>query len=126
MNHQPMKMFSTNQIICLDFQNSSLYCEVIDLAQSQNLGWLRPVILVDSSDDKDQLTRQGEVYDLRYSSDLLWNVEKFRHVFDTEYIEFISQLEEYDWTEDKAFFARQKLREFLLEICLYYSSSSSS
>jgi hypothetical protein len=112
-----MTMLKKNQIVCLDHQNKSLYCEVIDVIESRDLCWVRPIMLVSLLDQNCLLKpKRGNVCDLRYSSDLFWNLKGFRPVFDTEYIEFVSKLEEYDWAKDKSHLARRQLRCFLEEI----------
>lgn len=111
--------FSRNEIVCLKHQHKSLYCEVIDIIKIRSMGWFRPIMLIDSPDNfYFNEHPKGEIYDLRFSSDLLWHLSVFLPVLDTEYLTFFSKLEEFNWNEQKYHLARQKLRSFLEEIYL--------
>lgn len=112
-----VKTFSCNEIVCLKHQNKSLYCEVIDIIISRSMGWFRPVMLVNFDEDNVDFQPIGKVDDLRFSSDLLWHLDLFSPVLDTEYITFFSQLKEPFWNEEKSVLARKKLRYFLEEFC---------
>ena len=112
-----MSIFIPSQIVCLDSPNYSLYCEVIEIITSRFLCWVRPVILVNKQEKKpDYLTDKTCVYDLRFTSDLLWKIDDFRIVLDTEYIEFFADLQDFEFEEDKLAIAQQKLRLFIQEI----------
>lgn len=113
-----MSVFIPSQIVALDYQNKSLYCEVIDAIASRDLCWVRPIILVDKITEKtDYLTDKNDIYDLRFTSDLLWNIKDFRIVLDTEYIEFLVNLSDFEFDDEKLTLAREKLRLFIKEIC---------
>lgn len=112
-----IKNFSRHEIVCLKHQNQSLYCEVIDIIKSRSLGWVRPIMLVSFTDDNSDFQPQGEIDDLRFSSDLLWHLNFFAPVLDTEYITFFSQLKEPYWNEKKSLLAKKKLRYFLEKVC---------
>ncbi|AFZ55033.1 hypothetical protein VKI21_04655 [Cyanobacterium aponinum UTEX 3222] len=121
-----MSVFIPSQIVALDYQNKSLYCEVIDACcvadpfgiASRDLCWVRPIILVDKMTEKtDYLTDKNDIYDLRFTSDLLWNIKDFRIVLDTEYIEFLVNLSDFEFDDDKLKLAREKLKLFIKEIC---------
>ncbi|WPF87725.1 hypothetical protein WEU38_13010 [Cyanobacterium aponinum AL20118] len=113
-----MSVFIPSQIVALDYQNKSLYCEVIDAIESRDLCWVRPIILVDKMTEKtDYLTDKNDIYDLRFTSDLLWNIKDFRIVLDTEYIEFLVNLSDFEFDDDKLKLAREKLKLFIKEIC---------
>ncbi|BAQ64224.1 hypothetical protein [Geminocystis sp. NIES-3709] len=114
-----MLKFVNSQIICLDSQNKSLYCEVIDIVNDRQICWVRPVILVDlKAQDNNYFPQKNDVYDLRFTSDLLWKIDDFRIVLDTEYIEFLANLQEFEFDEDKLTIAKQKLRFFIQEILI--------
>ncbi len=111
-----MTQFKPNEIVCLDSQNNSLYCEVIDILTEQKKCWTRPVILVTYTDG-DQYNRNiRSVFDLRFTSDLLWNMDFFRPVFDTEYISFCCHLSDFEFDEIKVDSAKKTLRKFIQEI----------
>ena len=112
-----MSSFINSQIVCLDSQNKSLYCEVIEVINDRNICWVRPVILVDvNTDDNNYYPHKSDVYDLRFTSDLLWKIDDFRIVLDTEYIQFLANLQEFQFDEDILIIAKQKLRLFIQEI----------
>lgn len=116
-NQSIINNFSPNEIVCLKHNNKSLYCEVIQIVEKRNMGWVRPVMLVNISDNiYYNLDEKAEIYDLRLSSDLLWDLSVFLPVLDTEYITFFCKLEELDWNEKNINFAKQKLKHFLEEI----------
>lgn len=112
-----MSSFINSQIVCLDSQNKSLYCEVIEVINDRNICWVRPVILVNlNAQDNNYFSSKNDIYDLRFTSDLLWNINDFRIVLDTEYIQFFSNLQEFEFDEDILIIAKQKLRIFIQEI----------
>lgn len=112
-----MSQFVISQIVALDSQDKSLYCQVIDIIKERQMCWARPIILVDlKNKDNDYLLSKNIVYDLRYTSDLLWKIDAFRLVLDTEYIEFLVNIKEFEFDEEKLLLAKQKLRLFIREI----------
>lgn len=112
-----MSTFINSQIVCLDTQNKSLYCEVIDIVNERNICWVRPVILVDlKAKDNNYFSHKNNIYDLRFTSDLLWKIGDFRIVLDIEYIEFFANLQEFEFDEKTLNIAKQKLRLFIQEI----------
>ncbi|MGI0482847.1 hypothetical protein ACN4EE_18935 [Geminocystis sp. CENA526] len=114
-----MSKFINSQIVCLDCHNKSLYCEVIETTKDGFNSWVRPVILVDlQNKDNNYYPPKSDVYDLRFTSDLLWKTEDFRVVLDTEYIEFFVNLQEFEFDEDKLIIGKQQLRIFIQEMIL--------
>lgn len=112
-----MSPFIDSQIVCLDSQNKSLYCEVIEVINERNICWVRPLILVDlKAQDSKYFSKKNDIYDLRFTSDLLWKIDDFRIVLDTEYIQFFANLQEFQFDEDILVIAKQKLRLFIQEI----------
>ncbi|NCO74335.1 MAG: hypothetical protein GW795_05345 [Cyanobacteria bacterium] len=113
-----MSTFIPSQIVCLDNQDKSLYCEVIDVISSRQMCWVRPVILVNLDDNSNNYFHdKNNIYDLRFTSDLLWKLNAFRIVLDTEYIQFFASLQEFEFDEEKLLLAKQKLKLFIQEIC---------
>jgi hypothetical protein len=78
--------FQQGQIVSLDYSNQNLYGEVIEIVVSRQLCWVRPLLLVKSTQELPL------VIDLRDVSDLLWPLELFRPALDTEVIAFLGQL----------------------------------
>ena len=113
-----MAIFVPSQIVCLEGQNKSLFCEVIEMISSRSLCWVRPVILVNLTEGhSDYFSYKDNIYDLRFTSDLLWDTSDFRIVLDTEYIEFFTNLDDFEFEEDKLQWANQELRYFIQELC---------
>lgn len=112
-----MSTFIKSQIVCLDTSQKSLYCEVIDIINERNICWVRPIILVDlKAEDHNYFSNKNDVYDLRFTSDLLWKINDFRIVLDTEYIQFVANLKEFQFDENILDIGKQKLRLFIQEI----------
>ena len=78
--------FQARQIVSLDYSNQNLYAEVIEIVVSRQLCWVRPLLLVNSTQELPL------VIDLRNVSDLLWPLDLFRPALDTEVIAFLGQL----------------------------------
>ena len=112
-------MFVPSQIVSLDGQNKSLFCEVIDSIDHRSVCWVRPILLVDLSNHNSDFYDYKDVCisDLRFTVDLLWNMTDFRLVLDTEYLEFFSDLEDFEFEEDKIKLANKKLRNFIQQLC---------
>ena len=113
-----MAIFVPSQIVCLEGQNKSLFCEVIEMISSRFVCWVRPVILVNLTEgNSDYFSYKDSIYDLRFTSDLLWDISDFRVVLDTEYIEIFTSLDDFEFEEDKLQWANQELRYFIQELC---------
>lgn len=89
------------QIVCLEHDTSYLYAEVIQVIESRQLCWARPLVLllqpfdeiVDSTSDcKPLLWEQPGFYDLRQDSDLLLPLTLFRAALDTEVFSWMTSL----------------------------------
>jgi hypothetical protein len=78
--------FQPGQIVSLDYSRQNLYAEVIEIVVSRQLCWVRPLLLVNSTQELPL------VMDLQNVSDLLWPLDLFRPALDTEVIAFLGQL----------------------------------
>ena len=78
--------FQPGQIVSLDYSRQNLYAEVIEIVVSRQLCWVRPLLLVNSTQELPL------VMDLRNVSDLLCPLDLFRPALDTEVIAFLGQL----------------------------------
>jgi hypothetical protein len=76
------------QILCLEHQNTALYGEVIQINWERNLCWLRPLALLQQTEESVPI-----LYDLRQGSDLLCPNTLFRTALDTEVLPILAQLE---------------------------------
>ncbi|MBW4693595.1 MAG: hypothetical protein KME27_17765 [Lyngbya sp. HA4199-MV5] len=89
------------QIVCLEHDTSCLYAEVIQVIESRQLCWARPLVLIQQPVDAiahapnachDQPWEQPGFYDLRQDSDLLLPLTLFRAALDTEVFAWITSL----------------------------------
>ena len=111
--------FSPYQIVCLEHQQSYLYGEVIQVIESKNLCWMRPLLLAVFPrvvGTVDNFLEAKELLDLRFTSDVAYPVALFRPALDTEVIPLIGQLEILDETKEPNSSSKQKLRQFLEQI----------
>lgn len=90
--------FKPNQIVCLEHENTYLYSEVIEVVESRQTCWVRPLMLVVGSPGSELLSLvspdQLSLYDLRLGADLLWPISLFRPAVDTEVIPLLLQLDD--------------------------------
>ena len=123
-----MSNFVKNQIVCLEGKNKSLFCEVIDTIDDRCLCWVRPVILVDYKNQTSDFyhNNKQDIHDLRFTSDLLWKIDDFRVVFDTEYLDFFVTLQDFEFEETQLTLANKKLRTFIKELCEKNKSASTN
>ena len=122
-----MSTFIPSQIVCLESHNNSLFCEVIEIISIRSLCWVRPIILVNSTENSSNFYnyKNKNICDLRFTSDLLWDIADFRVVLDTEYLDFFVGLEDFEFQEDNLKLANKKLRSFIQELCLIKSQQKS-
>lgn len=89
--------FQPRQIVCLEYENTCLYAEVIEFVASRQVCWVRPLMLVVSQISNEPpplaLPEQLTLYDMRQASDLLWPANLFRSALDTEVIPLLVQLD---------------------------------
>ena len=78
--------FQPGQIVSLAHGDKWLYAEVIQVALSRRLCWVRPLLLVTFAEEPPIIT------DLRDASDILWPADVFRPALDTEVMTLLSQL----------------------------------
>jgi len=96
--------FRPCQIVCLEYENSRLYAEVVQTVEGRQVCWVRPLVLtVASSSDRtnnDELQATHvndesallQYYDLRHGADLLWPLTFFRAALDVEVLPLLSYL----------------------------------
>lgn len=83
--------FQPRQIVCLTHQATHLYAEVIQVVESRQVGWFRPLLLVEYPEDE-KLLSPPTLIDLRSGADLLCHPSLFRPAIDTEVIPLLMQL----------------------------------
>ncbi|MUL36438.1 hypothetical protein [Gloeocapsopsis dulcis] len=82
--------FQPRQIVYLENNNQRLYAEVIQVVDSRQMCWVRPLILVTFPSDPSVTFEQlPSVTDLRSTADLFWHSTLFRPALDTEVIPFL-------------------------------------
>lgn len=104
-NFQPL------QIVCLEHLASCLYAEVIQVVESRQVCWVRPLLLVESATDS-----APSVLDLRSSIDLLWSLAAFRPALDTEILPFLASLFASAPPQQSNVYARQQLNHFVQQL----------
>ncbi|MGP1383300.1 MAG: hypothetical protein ACTS2F_07030 [Thainema sp.] len=95
-------LFTPHQIVRLHCDRAYLYAEVIQLIESKNLCWARPLLLwCCDRGHSESLTAYFQqpdtypgcrLYDLRQLADLLWPTHLFQPVLDTEAIPLLTHL----------------------------------
>ncbi|HBR00890.1 MULTISPECIES: hypothetical protein [unclassified Roseofilum] len=102
------------QIVYLEVNGDRLYTEVIQIVIARGLAWVRPLILVKSTEnDSPLLTDLPPYYDVRQGPDLLWPVHAFHLAFDTEVIPIITHLGAMHPTDSNRSEHHQQLRSFI-------------
>lgn len=102
--------FQAGQIVSLEHGDMKLYAEVIQVVVSRQLCWVRPLLLVNFSQEPPLIT------DLRDTSDLLWAVNLFQPALDTEVIGFLSQVLGKEPKSGQISLAKQQFHHFIHEI----------
>jgi hypothetical protein len=67
--------FKPSQIVCLEHQNNYLYGEVIQIIESRQLCWMRPLMLAVFANDiptVNSLQEAEELWDVRLTSDVAY------------------------------------------------------
>jgi len=119
MINDSLPSFAPYQIVCLEHQQSYLYGEVIQIIESKNLCWMRPLLLAVFPrvvGAIDNFLEAKELLDLRFAADVAYPLALFRPALDTEVIPLIGQLEILDETKEPNAGSKQKLRQFLEQI----------
>lgn len=99
--------FQSGQIVFLEYGDSRLYAEVIQVVAERNLCWVRPLLLVI------QEYSLSKVTDLRSTSDLLWAINLFQPALDTEVIELYTQILIKEPKPELLPAAKQELHQFI-------------
>lgn len=118
------RVFTPQQVVYLTHGSHRLYCEVIQVVESRQLCWVRPLYLVDMTDEKEihpQLFTPKLLMDVRSTSDLLYPISLFQPALDTEVIPLLSQLHSPDMLINNNPIAKEKLHQFITKIWQEYS-----
>ena len=112
-------LFTSQQIVYLSHKNHRLYCEVIQVVESRQLCWVRPLFLVDMAEEMDiysQLPTPKLLMDVRSTSDLLYPITLFKAALDTEVIPLLTQLQVENSSVKDNKIAREELQQFITKI----------
>ena len=104
INFQPL------QIVCLEHLATCLYAEVIQVVESRQVCWVRPLLLVQYS------TEEPLLIDLRSTIDLLWSLASFRPALDTEILPFLANIFTSAPPSQSSAHARQQLNYFVQQL----------
>lgn len=107
--------FEPRQIVCLDHENTCLYAEVIQVVESRQVCWVRPILLVEFPQG-DRTSAEPLSYDLRPTVDLLWSCALFRPALDTEILPFLTHLYATPAHQESNPIARQQLNQFMAQL----------
>jgi hypothetical protein len=113
--------FQSGQIIYIPHGDSRLYAEAIQIVQSRQLCWARPLALVQPEPEL--------IHDLRQGADLLLPRSLFLTALDTEVIPIISQLsppELHEETPSNRRLAHLLLQDFIRQVCQAHPDQFSS
>jgi len=102
--------FQAGQIVFLEYKDSRLYTEVIQVVVERDLCWVRPLMLVNQDCESQQVS------DLRSTSDLLWSINLFQPALDTQVIELYSQILVKEPKPELSQTAKQKLHQFIQKL----------
>jgi len=91
--------FQPYQIVCLEHAGTCLFAEVVQLVETRQVCWVRPLFLVldavpTGTGDSDSGQDDRVYLDLRQGSDLLLPSRLFRPAFDTEVLPLLTHLYE--------------------------------
>ena len=111
--------FCPQQIVCLEHNACCLYCEVIQVVESRQLCWVRPLfltVLSEAASIYHQLSAPKILIDVRLTSDLLYPISLFRPALDTEVIPLLTQIETQNTSPNAINLAKQQLRHFITQV----------
>jgi hypothetical protein len=92
---------------------SRLYGELIQVVLSRQLCWVRPLLLVNFTQEI------PSVNDLRGTNDILWSADSFHPALDTDAIEFLSQVIVKEPKPELEAVTKQQLNYFIQKLWQY-------
>lgn len=113
--HESNWLFKVNQIICLEYQTTYLYGEVIQLIPSRGMCWFRPICMIKEDASGDRPLQKIPFVQLE-SVDLLWPVVLFRPAWDTEAISLLGDRHTHEQFPATNLSSRQYLHQFIREV----------
>ena len=121
IDKHPIIKFKTDQIVCLEGDNLSLFAEVIDNITISSRCWVRPLAILQrrssaSARSNPQSFELEFLHDLRDAAQLILPAVLFRYALDTEVLPLISVLFHPDKDAVLTLDARQALHQFIADI----------
>lgn len=115
----------THQIVSLEHEGTRLYAELIQVVESRQMWWVRPLLLgfFPSEQPSDQ---PSPIYDLRSSAHLLWPITLFRPAFDIEVIPLLSHLLALEPQSEQDPVAQQQLNQFVHKVWQAHHATSAN
>ncbi len=116
-------VFTPQQIVYLAHNSHRLYCEVVQVVETRQLCWVRPLCLADVGEEREiypQLFTPKLLMDVRSTSDLLYPIILFQPALDTEVIPLLTQLASPDGLLNHNPIAKEKLHQFITKIWQEY------
>ena len=118
--------FQPCQIVCLEHENTRLYAEIIQVVDTRQVCWVRPLMLTvlpqEAADSLHPSLERPILYDLHQSADLVWPIALFRPALDTEVIPFLVRLDDPDTPLEKNSDANKQLSCFVRQVWQAYKS----
>ncbi|GET41790.1 hypothetical protein MiSe_66040 [Microseira wollei NIES-4236] len=118
--------FQPSQIVCLEHEGTCLYAEVIQIVESRQLCWARPLMLATAPLGVEPVPQPPTLYDLRQGADLLWPLSLFRTALDTEVIPLLAQLQASKAQSEGCQSAHRQLSHFVRQVWQAHPAKFSS
>lgn len=113
--------FEQFEIVCLEHNLVKLYAEVVQIVETTQICWVRPLVMLMHPTHDSSLSIEDEskpLYDLRQGSDLLLPVKLFRPALDTEVIPLLELLNCSTASNATNSTHHSKLSQFIKQVCL--------
>ncbi|MEM8828474.1 MAG: hypothetical protein AAGE96_03845 [Cyanobacteria bacterium P01_G01_bin.19] len=108
--------FKESQIICLEYEDTKLYGEVIQLIHHRRMCWFRPICMTMCNFEDSRDSADLDLIHLQSSSDLLWPTSLFRPALDTEVISLLTDTDTDSKTNKGAVSSKQHLNQFVKRV----------
>ncbi|MGB7518276.1 MAG: hypothetical protein WA896_01435 [Spirulinaceae cyanobacterium] len=117
--NQSQVNFQSHQIVCLEYENTYLYSEVIQIIEQRRMCWVRPWVLAIFPAETSSYswnTQEKTLYNLRSTADLVWPLSLFRPALDTEVIPLLENLDVPATNQEDEQQLRQQLNSFVNQL----------
>jgi hypothetical protein len=107
--------FQPSQIVCIEHEDTCLYAEVIQIVESRQVCWARPLMLAIARGDRHSLA-PSTLYDLQQNADLLLPLSLFRLALDVELLPLLTQLQASKAQPEVNQFSHRQLSHFVHQV----------